>query len=57
MLALKGDFTLFAGMKGVEATKGFRGSSQAKDAVRPFRLIDARPGLVSGSTATAVTAQ
>jgi len=57
MLALKGDFTLFAGMKGVEATKGFRGSSQAKDAVRPFKLIDARPGLVSGSTATAVTAQ
>ena len=56
-LAFSGEPLFFVGSRGVQTAKGFRNTAQAKNAVKPFELIDARPELVSGSTAAGMTSQ
>lgn len=56
-LAFSGEPLFFVSSKGVQTAKGFRNAAQAKNAVKPFELVDAKPELVSGATAAGITAQ
>lgn len=51
-----GNAPLVLGSKGVEVASGFRASSKAQRAVRPFqKALEAKPGYVSGATAASVS--
>ena len=53
--AFSGEPLLMATSSGVSVSKGFRNSSKAKNAIKPFELIIANPNIVGGSTGLAAS--